>query len=244
MSDIEKLTLDKIDHLPPQIQLWLKKIGIIGKEPIRTARFKQKGFMKLKPDQKKWIKATAFQTVTTEEPSFIWDAKIQFLPMLNVTGRDVYLNGEGSMLIKLASLFPIAKVANKRKVNQSTLQRYLLEMPWYPSAVANEYLTWEIIDQLTVKATMTYKGTSGTAVYHFEESGDLQKVSALRYKDSDEQAKPIECIGEVIETNEVNGIRLPTKLEVSWMLDEGKFTWYKVEIYDVEFNVPTISSRT
>lgn len=242
MSEIKKLTEDQVGHLPPQLQLWLKKIGMIGKEPIRTARFKQKGMMKLKPEQKKWLSATAIQEVTTTEPSFIWEAKMKFLPFFQVTGRDEFLDGQGKMVIKLASLVPIAKVANNPKVNQSTLQRYLLEMPWYPSAVVNEYLSWEIIDDLTVKATMAYKGSSGTAAYHFGENGDLQKVSAFRYKDSDEDAKPVECIGEVVETSEVHGIMLPTKLEISWMLEEGKFTWFKVELCEAEFNVPASGS--
>ncbi|MGQ9800014.1 MAG: DUF6544 family protein, partial [Ignavibacterium sp.] len=47
-------TEDKINSLPPIIQKWLRNSGIVGKEMIRTVRLKQKGQMKMKPEQDKW----------------------------------------------------------------------------------------------------------------------------------------------------------------------------------------------
>jgi hypothetical protein len=83
---------------------------------------------------------------------------------------------------------------------------------------------------------MTYNGVSCSATYHFSENGDLEKVSAFRYKDSDENSVPIECIGEVIESKKINGIEIPTKLNVSWLLESGKFTWYRLQVSNVTFN--------
>lgn len=37
-----------------------------------------------------------------------------------------------------------------------------------------------------------------------------------------------------------NGIRIPTKMKVAWKLEPGNFTWYKLEIYGVEYNKPEL----
>lgn len=140
------------------------------------------------------------------------------------------------MNIKIASLLPIVDVKDNEKINQSTLQRYLLELPWYPSAALSPYISWKKIDDFSAEATMDYNGVSGSAAYHFDQKGNLEKISALRYKDSDANAGLVECIGEVIKSSTVNGIEIPTTLTISWMLETGKFTWYKIDVDDIEFN--------
>ncbi|WP_335872660.1 DUF6920 family protein [Bacillus sp. 2205SS5-2] len=231
------ITWQMLESLPPQVQLWLTTSGVVGKENIQSVYFKQKGVMKLKPDQKKWSDAEAEQYITTDKPAFIWKVDMGVVPLVNTSGRDLFVDGNGHMLIKIASLVPVVDITHNAKLNQSTLQRYLLEIPWYPTAALSSYITWESIDRYSAKATMTYKGVSGSAIYHFTEYGDLEKVSALRYKDTDDNAKLIECIGEVRGSTIVDGIKIPTKLHVSWVLEEGKFVWYKLELFDIEFNI-------
>lgn len=192
--------------------------------------------MKLKPEQKGWYKAQAEQYVTPNEPAFLWRVNMKMAPLVNVAGRDLYINGKGEMVIKIASLLPVVNVHNNKKTNQSILQRFLLELPMYPTAALNPYITWEGIDEYTSKATLTYKGVSGSASFHFSEDGDLEKVSAFRFKENDEKAELVECIGELKETTQIDGMRIPTKMDISWMLGQGKFTWYKLEIFDVKIN--------
>lgn len=45
------------------------------------------------------------------------------------------------------------------------------------------------------------------------------------------------ALAKVLETTQrINGIHIPVKLEASWILEEGIFTWYQFEIYDVVLN--------
>jgi hypothetical protein len=230
------ITKEMIQPLPTPVQKWLTNIELIGKETIQTVHFQQKGTMKLKPEQKEWTEAEAEQFVTTNKPAFIWMVKMKMFPLIDVFGRDRYVDGKSQMLIKISSLIPVVNVSNNEKVNQSTLQRYLMELPWYPSSALSPYITWESINEYSAKATMLYKGVSGSAIFHFRPNGDLEKISGFRYKESDELSVPIECIGEVVESTRIDGITIPTKLNVSWMLDSGKFTWYRLEISNVKFN--------
>jgi hypothetical protein len=235
------ITKEMIQPLPIPVQKWLTNIGLIGKETIQTVHFQQKGTMKLKPEQKEWTEAVAEQYVTTYKPAFIWKVKMHMFPLINVYGRDRYVDGKSQMLIKISSIFTVVNVRDNEKVNKSTLQRYLMELPWYPSAALSPYITWESINKYSAKATMNFKGVTGTAIYHFKPNGDLEKISAFRYKEIDEHSEPIECIGEVVDSTIIDGITIPTKLNVSWMLDGEKFTWYRLEILDVKFNRVNLS---
>ncbi|MCP8970127.1 DUF6920 family protein [Ectobacillus ponti] len=224
------VTENMLQELPAPVQRWLQAIGLVGRRSIRSVHLRQHGWMKLKPEQKKWTEAVAEQYTTTAVPAFLWQARMKFLPFLHVSGRDLFQGGHGSMIIQLASLLPVARVSHNAKVDQSSLQRYLMELPWYPSAALQPYITWEGIDHTSAKATMTYNDVSGSATFLFSEAGELQEIHAWRYKDSDEQAVPMECVGAVREQKVMDGIRVPTKLDISWLLPQGPFTWYRLEI--------------
>ncbi|WP_138420370.1 DUF6920 family protein [Aquibacillus sediminis] len=228
-------TKSRLASVPPIIRQWLQQNKVIETEPIVTVSFKQKGQMKLKPDQKKWYKAEAEQYVSVKRPGFVWNASVEMMPLIHVAGKDVFHDGDGRMQMELLSILPVVHIANNNKVDQSTMQRFLLELPWYPSAALEPYITWESLNPTTAQATMSYKGKTGSAIYYFDEDGNLDKVSAMRYKDHDDNAEPLECIGEVKEMKMVDGKMIPTKMDVSWLVKGEKFTWYQLEIYDVVY---------
>ncbi|WP_462413312.1 DUF6920 family protein [Neobacillus sp. Marseille-QA0830] len=231
------ITEQMLTPLPTSVQKWLRQIGVIGRPSIQNAYFKQKVEMKLKPDQKKWAPAIAEQYVTTYSPGFLWKVHMKILPIIQVAGRDKYMDGKAEMLIKIGGLLPLVDIAGSEKVTQSTLQRFLLEMPWYPTAALNPYISWEDIDKKTAKATLDYKGVSGSATFYFDDSGNFVKASARRFKESDDTSGPIKCIGQAIESNTIDGVKIPTKLTVTWMMENGPFTWYKVEIIKGKYNL-------
>jgi uncharacterized membrane protein YqjE len=232
----EILTEEKIINLPSIIQKWLKNSGAVGKEMIHTVRLKQKGQMKMKPEQEKWYEANADQYFTVDNPAFIWKVKVDMIPLVFFTGRDKFSDGKGNMLIKVLSLFNVVNASDNEKINQGTLQRYLGETIWFPTAVVSPYIKWEEIDSLSAKATMTYRGTSGSAVFTFNENGDFVKFSAMRYMGSEANSPLREWVITLNEYKVYSGIKIPVKGEATWKLDEGDFTWYKFEVYDTEYN--------
>ncbi|HMN49926.1 MAG TPA: hypothetical protein PKD67_12350, partial [Ignavibacteriaceae bacterium] len=96
----EIFTEEKIINLPPIVQKWLRNSGAVGKEMIHTVRLKQKGQMKMKPEQEKWYEANAEQYFTVDNPAFIWKVKVDMMPLVFFTGRDKFSDGKGNMLIK------------------------------------------------------------------------------------------------------------------------------------------------
>ncbi len=230
----EVITKNSMDSLPVPVKRWLDYSGVVGRKQIDTVYLKQKGLMKLKPDQKDWIESDAEQYFTVDQPKFIWNVKTSMMG-IPVVGKDVFKDGQGSMHIKLGGLLSVVDVSNHSKINESTIQRYLGEIIWFPSAALSDYIKWEPIDNNSAWATMSYGGSTGSAEFHFDDTGKLTHFIALRYRDIEDES-PTEWVATVKKYDRVNGLNIPTKLEISWSLEAGKFTWYKFEVYDVLYN--------
>ncbi|MCW8940144.1 MAG: hypothetical protein OQJ88_05765, partial [Flavobacteriales bacterium] len=118
----------------------------------------------------------------------------------------------------------------------ATLQRYLAEIVWFPSASLSQYIKWEAIDDYSARATMEYKGTKGSGEFHFDKEGNFEKFVAMRYQDSN-AIKPTKWTVISTRTEERNGIKIPVECEASWELENGKWTWLKLRITDIQYNV-------
>lgn len=232
----EILTEEKISHLPTVIQRWLRNSGVIGKEIIHSVYLKQRGQIRMKPEQENGYNAQAEQWFTVDNPAFIWKVKVDMMPLVFFTGRDKFSDGKGSMLIKILSLINIVNSRDNEKINQGTLQRYLGEIVWFPTAAVSPFIKWEEVDSVTARATMTYKETTGSALFYFNENGDFIKFTAMRYMGTEKDSQLKEWTITLNEYKFYDGIKIPVKGEATWKLAEGSFTWYKLEIYDVKYN--------
>ena len=224
-----------LNSLPEIVQLWLNKVGIVGKNRISAVNLRQRGLMKLEPEQSQWFKPEAEQLITVSEPGFLWQVDLAMLPVIKTKGRDLFYKGQASMLIKIAYLLPVVDQKANAKINESALHRFLLELPWYPTAALNNYLNWEEIDATTARATISYQGVQASVDFIFDQKGNLLRTEAMRYKESDESAERIKCCGELDSYQEIDGMKIPTEIDVSWYLENGKFTWFKVKVDKISF---------
>ncbi|MFP4366525.1 MAG: DUF6544 family protein [Bacteroidales bacterium] len=234
-SDDVLITETDIAGLPVPVYNWLKSTGIVGKPKIYCARINQTALMKMKPGQKDWYKAEALQYTTTENPAFIWTVKMNMAPVIKIKGRDKFVDGKGEMLIRMNSLVNIVNEKGE-KLDEGTLQRYLGELVWLPSLATSPYITWEQIDDFTAKATMTYKETEGSGVFHFNEHGDFVKFTALRFKGNENDARRHNWVLTVDDYSFFEGIKVPSKMKATWELDEGDWTWLKLEVINIRYN--------
>lgn len=234
----EIITEEDIKVLPEPVQRYLKHSQIIGKGEIRTARLKQKGFIRTEQGQK-WMSFDAEQYYTTDSPAFIWHASVKPFPFPLVQARDKFYEGKGNMLIKLLSLIEMAD-ASGYEMDQGSLVRYLNEIMWFPTAYLNDYIQWEPIDSNSAKATISYKGVTASAALYFNKKGELTNFIAERYRDVDGKFSKETWSTPISEYKEINGIRIPIKGEGVWNLSSGDFSYIKLEITDIEYNNPSI----
>lgn len=235
LSTEKVISENDITNLPEPVKKWLRHSAVIGKPFINVGRVTQKAEMKMKPDQQNWMSATALQYTTLDNPAFIWTVDVKMNSLLNFRGRDKFQNGKGEMLIKLNSLFNVVNEKGE-KLDEGTIQRYLGEMVWFPSFAVSQYITWEQIDDATARANMDYKGTMGSGTFYFNSEGDFTKFVALRFMGNEPDAKRNEWVLLVKEYKTFEGIKVPAKMTATWKLNEGDWTWLKLEITDIKYN--------
>lgn len=87
---------------------------------IRCARIEHTGEMALRPDR--WKSFRSKQIITTETPSFVWDARIRFAPCpLHVSVRDSYVDGVGSSRAPIAGLVRLGGQQGTAEIAASAL---------------------------------------------------------------------------------------------------------------------------
>ncbi|MDD2422291.1 MAG: hypothetical protein PHC60_09395 [Heliobacteriaceae bacterium] len=225
--------------LPACVQKWLAYSQVIGKPRISTVRLKQKGLMRTTENQP-WMATEAEQYYTIDEPGFIWKARVKMNPLLHFVGRDKYNAGNGNMLIKLVSLITVVD-ARGEEIDQGTLLRYLGETVWFPTAALSSYIKWEDIDANSARATMSYKGVTAAAVFHFNQQGEVTTFTCERYMTvSGKQYSLEEYVVPLWDYQEFNGIKVPTKGEAIWRLKTGDFSYYQMELTGIEYNQPRV----
>lgn len=233
------LTSEAISDLPPIVQKWLMHSGALGKPLASNVHLVQELQLKMRPEDSVWSRATAKQYFTVEPPAFSWNISAQIKSIINITGRDKFENGKGEMNIKLFSLFSIADAKDHQKIDQATLQRFLAEIVWFPSASLRSCIKWESLDDYVAKATMQYNGTVGSGEFYFDEKGNFKKFVAMRYQDA-KAIEPTKWTVLATKTAVRQGIKIPVECEASWELEQGKWTWLKLKITDIQYNLDNI----
>lgn len=226
-------------QVPSIIQKWMQTSGIRDKKAIYTARLKQLGEMRTTPESN-WMRFTAEQYFDVTNPSFIWTTKVETMPLITTSGRDIFTNAEGEMLIKLAGLIPVVDERKNEKINQGTMLRFLAEICWFPSAALNKYIKWEEIDSTSAKATFSLNKKSVSGVFKFSEKGKFLSFETQRYYGGALEAKLEKWHIEAVDYKVIEGYYIPYKCKVIWKLKEGDFNWLNLEITDLQYNNTTL----
>ena len=222
-----------LDMVPQIVKKWLIRSGVLNSD-VETVHILQHG--RLKPNPKhKWRKFSAEQFFNLARPSFVWTAEIGSGPVPALKVRDKFWKGKGNMLIKLLGAFKIAD-AKGEKINQSSLQRFLSEIVWFPTAALKSYIKWEAVDSTSAKACMDYQGIHGEGIFHFNEEGEFLSFETERYMEKGKESSIEKWSVEAREHGDINGVHAPTKLDVIWKLKEGDFKWMELEVDDIEYS--------
>ena len=229
------VTRQSIDSLPLPVKRWLLQCGAINKPFITTAKVEQTLQLKMKPDQERWLSATATQISNLQVPAFIWNVDVKMSSLLNFYGRDKLVDGSGAMLIKLNALFNIVNETGP-KISEGSLQRYLGEMVWFPTFALNEHISWQTVNDTTAFATLNYHGNEVSGTFKFNSEGDFVQFSTKRFMGNEANAPRYEWVLDVQDYKVFQGYKIPSQMTATWKLPEGDWTWLKLQIDDVTYN--------
>jgi hypothetical protein len=220
-------------HMPEPVRQYLRAVGVVGRRSIRTALLEQKGVFR-RGD--KWLPFKAEQCFTTSPPGFVWQAKVQFLPMLNFSVTDMFVNGHGRLQARLLSLFKVVD-ARSRETDQGELLRYLAEIAWFPTGWLSPYIEWESMDQHSAKATLRLSGLSVSAVAHFDDEYRLSRVTAQRHMEEAGRFPLYKWSGQLSDYRRIAGLLVPFRATALWHLPTGDLEYFRGEVTRIEYDV-------
>ncbi|MGY5848829.1 DUF6544 family protein [Salegentibacter sp. F14] len=222
-------------QLPSIIQKWLRKSGVAEKPKAAFVRLEQQGRMKIKPGGD-WMPFRATQYVNVHAQSFIWTARVNPGSFIYFDGRDKLMRGEGEMLIKLFSLFPVVNEYDNEKIDSGAMQRFLAEICWFPTAALSSKISWEALEDNTARADLEIYGKEVSGIFNFSEDGDLRSFQTQRFYGGEQNSKEETWKVEMLGFAEFSGYRIPNKSKITWKLAESDFTWLELEIMEVDYS--------
>jgi hypothetical protein len=152
------------------------------------------------------------------------------MPILKVNER--YVNGK--------SLFepPVgAWIDNDASTNQAANLAVWAEAAWFPSIwITDPRVRWEAVDENTALLFVPFEGKEENFVMRFHpETGLLDSMEAMRYRDAGPRAKKILWITRNLPAKKIEGTQLDSVGTATWM-DQG-IPWATFTLEEVHYNV-------
>lgn len=185
--------------------------------------------MRMSPEAR-WIPFTAEQTIEARRSSFRWQAHLSSGRLTPVTVTDAYEDGHGRLTVKAAGLVPLKKITGA-DVDQGELQRYLASIVFCPPALLKHAsLEWNAVGPLTLRLRDRNDPTGATVDLEITADGRPLTCRAVRPRLVGKQSVLTPWWGTYLEFREWEGLRVASRLEVSWQLPEGPFTYFRSEL--------------
>jgi len=206
----------------------------------RSARFSQRGQFLLRPPDL-WRPFTAMHTMRTAPPGFAWDARIRVLPGIDVTVRDGFHLGAGSMRATVLGI-PILSVADTPEISEGALQRYLAEGAWCPTALLpSNGVAWTALDASSARAMIVAGKTRASLDFHFGRDGLIERVyTAARGRAVGKLFVPTAWQGRLWNYAERDGLLIPLSSEVEWLLPDAPLPYYRGDIVAATYEFPPL----
>jgi hypothetical protein len=212
--------------LPEPVQRWLRWSNVLGTPYPVTVRLTQEGEFRMGQDRG-WMPFRAQEYYTTDPPGYVWTVTFRMAPLVTVSGRDRYTEGQASILMRLLSLIPVAN-DHGPGLSQGAMLRFLNETMWFPAGVLNPYTTWEPRDQTSAVATMRYGGVSASATFIFDDQGRLTNMTAERFDNAKKAILPWST--PISDYGEFAGIRVPVQGAGVWHYEDGEFPYIRLRV--------------
>ena len=231
------VTEEMLAGLPEPARRYLRYAGVVGRPLVDTVRVRQVCRMRPGPGRMTFP-LVADQWYTVEPPGFVWDATVPVAGIPVVRGRDGYLEGRGLMTIRLGSLIPFVDAAGP-EMDQASLLRHLSEMPWFPSAFLRERVTWEAIDDSTVRVSIADGNLRATGTLEIDAEGRLVAFRSERYAMVGKGFELRPWTAPTYAYGELEGLRLPVKGAAVWTLPDGTdLPYIELELTELEYDPP------
>jgi hypothetical protein len=173
------------------------------------------------------------------ERLFFLRAKVKGLP---VSGYHRYREGNAGMQIKALSMFPIIEEEGPQMFEAETVTMFNDMCVMAPATLIDGNITWEEVDDYTVRGHFSNGAAKISALLEFNEIGQL-----VNFTSDDrfnlEAGKKMRFSTPLQDYKEKNGLTLATYGETIWHYPDTTFVYGKFKIRSIRYNVKTRNSN-
>jgi len=228
----ELLTETDLIALPEPVQKYLRYVGVVNKPKVKNVRIVFEGQMRDKG--KEYFPFTAEQYDFFDEPTRLFFMKGKMFGF-TVPGYHKYSKGKATMDIRLFGLFSIVNHAGDVMNKAETVTLFNDMCLLAPATLIDKRIHWETINDSSSKAIFTNGDISISATLFFNRHGQLINfLSEDRTAISDMKQYPFST--PVSEYKNINGFNLMSSGEAVWHYPDGKFTYGKFTLKELEYN--------
>ena len=132
---------------------------------------------------------------------------------------------------------PGSSIYDDASTNQAANLAVWAEAGWFPSIwLTDERVRWEPVDEKTALLFVPFENQEENFVVRFNpDTGLIDTMEAMRYRDSGDQAKKVLWITTNEDGEFIEGTKLTTVGSATW-LDQGK-PWATFTLEEVNYNV-------
>lgn len=225
--------LPRRPDLPEAIARYVERALPSHERVPRIVRIAQEGEMRQKPGGRA-LRFTAVQRIAVDRVAFSWRARFPILGPLALRVLDGYGDARGMLELRVLGL-PLKRQTGPEVTGGEAL-RYLAELPWAPHAIAhNRELEWRELDRRRVEVATRVGGERLAVEVELDDSGDIVRCSSrMRLLEVDGAWVRTPWAGEFASYEWLGGTRIPTRAEVSWELESGRFVYWRGRITSAE----------
>jgi hypothetical protein len=220
---------DRPEPLLARLYRFLFPGGEEAARSVTAVRISERGEMRMSPEAR-WIPFTAEEIIEARHSSFRWQARLSSSRLTPVTVTDAYENGHGYLTVKAAGLIPLRKLTGA-DVDRGELQRYLASTMFCPPALLNHSsLEWTAVGAHVLRV-QDRNGPAGATV-DLEITADGRPVAcrAERPRLVGKNSVLTPWWGNYLEFRQWEGLQVASRLEVSWQLPQGPFTYFRSQL--------------
>ncbi|MEF8775541.1 MAG: DUF6544 family protein [Haloarculaceae archaeon] len=200
----EPYEADTLGDLPAPIRRYLETVQEPGQPHLEGRSLTQAGEVRLGGPEGSWRPFEATGVYSVSPPAYVWDADVALPALVSARVLDGYVDGDGWLRATLLGALPVAREGPDPAMNEAELQRYLAETPRFPTALLPAAgISWEGLDDERARATIVDGGVTASVVFHVDEAGLVDRVTADRYRQDTGDRAP--WIGTYRSTNAGQG---------------------------------------
>jgi hypothetical protein len=234
-NDSSVFTSATLNQLPPPVSRYLQHVlpegqrRIVRADAVQAAEFFVNGA---------WKPLRATQRFSVGPPGFVWDARIEIAPLLQVHVRDAYVDGEGSMHASMLGLYTVTDQKGRSELDAGALQRYLGEALWIPTAfLPGSAITWAPAGERAAVATITDGETSVSLEFRFDDRDEVAEMVGQRFAESNGtyELRPWQVKCSDYEPHA--GMLIPGFCEVAWLTGDARVPYWRGRVAQIAYEL-------